>query len=54
MDLTQAKAEFDARVARTPRRKVLIFVRGCNTRFVEAVFRFVQIVHVDVVPALFS
>jgi esterase/lipase superfamily enzyme len=57
MDLPQAKAEFDARVGRTPGRKVLVFVHGYNTRFVEAVYRFAQIVRdarVDVVPVLFT
>jgi esterase/lipase superfamily enzyme len=57
MDLAQAKATFNARVARTPGRKVLIFVHGYNTRFVEAVYRFAQIVHdadVNVAPVLFT
>ena len=57
MDLAQAKANFNARVARTPGRKVLIFVHGYNTRFVEAVYSFAQIVHdarVDVAPVLFT
>jgi esterase/lipase superfamily enzyme len=57
MDLAQAKATFNARVARTPGHKVLIFVHGYNTRFVEAVYRFAQIVHdadVNVAPVLFT
>ena len=57
MDLAQAKANFDTRVKRTPRRSVLIFVHGFNTRFEEAVYRFAQIVHdarVDVAPVLFT
>jgi esterase/lipase superfamily enzyme len=57
MDLAQAKANFDARVKRTPGRRVLIFVHGFNTRFEEAVYRFAQIVHdarVDVAPVLFT
>jgi esterase/lipase superfamily enzyme len=57
MDLAQAKANFNARVARTPGHKVLIFVHGFNTRFEEAVYRFAQIVHdarVDVAPVLFT
>ena len=57
LDLAQAKADFNARVARTPGRKVLVFVHGYNTRFVEAVYRFAQIVHdagVDVAPVLFT
>ena len=57
MDLAQAKANFDARIKRTPGRRVLIFVHGFNTRFEEAVYRFAQIVHdarVDVAPVLFT
>ena len=57
LQLAQARAEFDRRVARTPGRKVLVFVHGYNTRFEEAVYRFAQIVHdahVDVVPILFT
>src|ERR1700679_2410163 len=57
MDLAQAKASFDARIRRTPGRRVLIFVHGFNTRFEEAVYRFAQIVHdarVDVAPVLFT
>ena len=53
MDLAQAKANFDARIRRTPGRRVLIFVHGFNTRFEEAVYRFAQIVYdarVDVAP----
>jgi len=57
VDLAQARADFDARVARTSGRKVLVFVLGYNTRFEEAVYRFAQIVHdahVDVAPVLFT
>lgn len=57
VDLAQARADFDARVTRTPGRKALIFVHGYNTRFEEAVYRFAQIVHdahVDVAPVLFT
>jgi esterase/lipase superfamily enzyme len=57
MDLAQAKASFDARIKRTPGRRVLIFVHGFNTRFEEAVYRFAQIVYdarVDVTPVLFT
>ncbi len=57
MDLAQAKATFNARVASTPGHKVLIFVHGYNTRFEEAVYRFAQIVHdanVNVAPILFT
>jgi esterase/lipase superfamily enzyme len=57
MDLAQAKANFNSRIQRTPRRRVLIFVHGYNTRFEEAVYRFAQIVHdarVNVAPVLFT
>ncbi len=57
MDLAQAKAEFNARMRRTPGGKVLVFVHGYNTRFEEAVYRFAQIVHdarVSVAPVLFT
>jgi esterase/lipase superfamily enzyme len=57
MDLAEAKANFNARIKRTPGRRVLIFVHGFNTRFEEAVYRFAQIVHdarVDVAPVLFT
>jgi esterase/lipase superfamily enzyme len=57
MDLAQAKANFDARIKRTPGRRVLIFVHGYNTRFEEAVYRFAQIVYdarVNVAPVLFT
>jgi esterase/lipase superfamily enzyme len=57
LNLAQAKAEFNARVARTPGHRVLVFVHGYNTRFQEAVYRFAQIVHdsgVNVAPVLFT
>jgi esterase/lipase superfamily enzyme len=57
MDLAQAKANFNARVARKPGRKVLVFIHGFNTRFEEAVYRLAQLVHdahVDVEPVLFT
>ena len=40
-----AIAAFNARIRKTPRRQVLLFVHGYNTRFEEAVYRFAQIVH---------
>lgn len=52
-----AKKWFDQRIARTPRRQVLVFIHGYNNRFEDAVFRFAQIVHdsrADVVPVLFT
>ena len=55
--LDQARVAFDARLDRSPGRKVLVFVHGYNTRFEEAVFRFAQIAHdsrADVTPVLFT
>jgi len=52
-----ALAEFDRRIARTPKRQALVFVHGYNTRFAEAVYRFAQIVHdsdAPVLPVLFT
>jgi len=52
-----ALATFSARVRKTPKRQVLLFVHGFNTRFEEAVYRFAQIVHdsnADVTPVLFT
>jgi esterase/lipase superfamily enzyme len=57
MDLKEARAKFDQRIAKTPSRHVLIFVHGYNTRFEEAVYRFAQITHdsgADIVPVLFT
>jgi esterase/lipase superfamily enzyme len=57
MDLALAEANFNARIKRTPGRRVLIFVHGFNTRFEEAVYRFAQIVYdarVNVAPVLFT
>ena len=53
----QAIAEFNKRILRTPKRQVLVFVHGFNTRFEEAVYRFAQISHdsdANVVPVLFT
>lgn len=57
VDMKTALARFDRRIARTPGRRVLVFVHGFNTRFEEAVYRFAQIVHdsgADVLPVLFT
>ncbi len=57
LEVKQATAEFDARIAQTPGKHVLIFVHGYNTRFEEAVYRFAQITHdshADVTPLLFT
>ncbi|KZE36050.1 alpha/beta hydrolase [Chelatococcus daeguensis] len=48
---------FHKAVARTPKRRVLVFIHGFNNRFEDAVFRFAQIVHDSgspVVPVLFT
>ncbi|WP_442755346.1 alpha/beta hydrolase [Methylocystis sp. JAN1] len=47
-----ALAEFDRRIAKTPRRQALVFVHGYNTRFAEAVYRFAQIAHDSAAPVL--
>ena len=57
LELRQAKAAFDQRVRATPKRHVLVFVHGYNTRFEEAVYRLAQIAHdsdAPVVPVLFT
>jgi esterase/lipase superfamily enzyme len=57
LDRAAALARFDARVAKAPRRQVLVFVHGFNTRFEEAVYRFAQIVHdagSTALPVLFT
>ncbi len=45
IDRTEAQRRFHQRVGQTPKRRVLIFVHGYNTKFEEAVYRFAQIVH---------
>lgn len=52
LDQPQAIQRFQARLAKTPHRSVLIFVHGYNTRFEEAVYRFAQIIHDSRAPAL--
>jgi esterase/lipase superfamily enzyme len=57
LDKAAAMARFDARLARTPKRQVLIFVHGYNNRFEDAVYRFAQIVHdsgTSALPVLFT
>jgi len=57
LDRAAALARFDARIAKTPHRQVLVFVHGFNTRFEEAVYRFAQIVHdagSTALPVLFT
>ena len=54
---TQALTEFDQRIRKTPKRQVLLFVHGFNTKFEEAVYRFAQISHdsnANIVPVLFT
>ena len=57
LDQPAALKQFYARLAKTPKRNVLLFVHGYNTRFEEAVYRLAQIVHdsgAPVVPLLFT
>jgi len=57
LDLAAALASFDARLTKTPSRRVLVFVHGFNNRFEEAVYRFAQIMHdsrAPAVPVLFT
>ena len=57
LDQAGALKQFHARLSRTPKRNVLLFVHGYNTRFEEAVYRLAQIVHdarAPVVPLLFT
>lgn len=57
MSKEAAIAAFDQRVVKAPKRQVLLFVHGFNTRFAEAVYRFAQIIHdsdASVVPVLFT
>jgi esterase/lipase superfamily enzyme len=53
----EAMRRFDKRIAKAPKRQVLVFVHGYNTLFAEAVYRLAQIVHdsdATVVPVLFT
>ena len=53
----QAVAAFDNRIRKTPKRQVLLFVHGFNTKFEEAVYRFAQIAHdsdAKITPVLFT
>lgn len=57
LDADAALAAMRAQLAKTPGRRVMVFVHGYNTRFEEAVFRLAQIVHdsgAPAVPALFT
>ena len=57
IDLQEARARLDERLAHMPARHVLVFVHGYNTRFEEAVYRFAQVahdMHADVLPVLFT
>ena len=57
MDLAEAQASFNKRIAANPGHHALVFVHGYNTRFEEAVYRFAQVAHdsgADVVPVLFT
>jgi len=53
----RAIAAFDSRIRKTPKRQVLLFVHGFNTKFEEAVYRFAQITHdsdATITPVLFT
>ncbi|MFV0279520.1 MAG: alpha/beta hydrolase [Rhodoblastus sp.] len=52
LDEKSAVAQFRSRIARTPDRRVLVFVHGYNTKFDEAVYRFAQVMHDSQAPAL--
>ena len=57
IDLKEAQRRFHQRVAASPKRRVLVFVHGYNTRFEDAVYRFAQIVHdsdAKMTPLLFT
>lgn len=57
IELNEAQKRLHQRVATKPKRAVLVFVHGYNTRFEEAVYRFAQIVHdsgARVTPVLFT
>lgn len=57
LDLRTGLARLHDRVAKVPKRRVMVFVHGFNNRFEDAVYRFAQIVHdsgADVVPVLFT
>lgn len=48
----EALRRFHVAVSKTPKRRVLVFVHGYNTRFEEAVYRFAQIAHDSKAPAV--
>ncbi len=48
----EALRRFHLAVSKTPKRRVLVFVHGYNTRFEEAVYRFAQIAHDSKAPAV--
>jgi len=57
LDRDEALRRFYARLRQTPKRQVLVFVHGYNTRFPEAIYRFAQIVHdthTTATPVLFT
>lgn len=52
-----ALARLHERVARVPKRRVMVFIHGFNNRFEDAVYRFAQIAHdsgAETVPVLFT
>jgi esterase/lipase superfamily enzyme len=57
IDREAALAWFHRTLRTVPKRQVLVFIHGFNSRFEDAVFRFAQIVHdanAPVVPILFT
>jgi esterase/lipase superfamily enzyme len=57
IDLPQAKTWVHQSLAKSHKKRVLVFVHGFNNRFQDAVFRFAQIIHdsgADTVPVLFT
>lgn len=57
LDAVQARAWIGAQGRATPKRHVLVFVHGFNTRFDDTVFHFAQFVHdsgAEVAPVLFT
>ena len=57
LDLKTGLSRLHGKLAKVPKRRIMLFVHGFNNRFEDAVYRFAQIVHdsrADVVPVLFT
>jgi esterase/lipase superfamily enzyme len=57
LSLDQVRDRFHAMVAKTPGRRVLLFIHGFNNRFDDAVYRYAQIINdskVKAVPVMFT